>query len=180
MGRIGVLDAARTKNTCHLGQGSKCCSFLFVGLFGYECAKTPGNEEVRETIAGRRQMGTMIAKADLCVGPPTFHLTPVEHGAYRAACPETSKEAAMAFTGARLNRIHRDILDWAVDFGPFTDGEMEDALLAKHPGFSTLRARRVELVRNDWLENSGIVRRNRNNRNMIVWKLSKEWVPNAD
>jgi len=94
-----------------------------------------------------------------------------ERATSRRTDPETSREAAESFEPRRLTAIQLDVLDWFHQVRSGTDGELEEALLAKHPGFSTLRKRRTELVEKGFLKDSGERRMNRNRRNMVVWKV---------
>jgi len=89
----------------------------------------------------------------------------------RLSDPETSHEAAAAFSQKRLTAIQLDVLTWFRSVGQGTDEELEAALLGKHPGFSTLRKRRCELVDKGLLEDSGEGRVNRNGRKMVVWRV---------
>ena len=94
-----------------------------------------------------------------------------ERATARRGDPDTSHEAAMSFEAKRLTAIQVDVLDWFRQVGSGTDEELEDALLAQHPGFSTLRKRRSELVDMGKLRDSGKRRVNRNGRKMVVWGL---------
>lgn len=89
----------------------------------------------------------------------------------RRTDPKTSLEAGKAFTQDRLTEIQAAVLSWFKSHRTGTDMDIEDALLSKYPGFSTLRKRRCDLVTLGYLEDSGDRTLNRHGRKMIVWRL---------
>lgn len=95
----------------------------------------------------------------------------------RHADPDTSQAAAEALTPKRLTEIQNAVLAWFRAHGPGTDEQIEDALLNRYSGFSTLRKRRCDLVTLGYLRDSGKRETNRNGRQMIVWELIGETHP---
>lgn len=57
------------KAVCAPGNGALTCSFLLMGVDGFECAKTGPFEG---TLRARREAGRMNAMGDNCGGPPAF------------------------------------------------------------------------------------------------------------
>lgn len=53
-------------DVCKLGMMEKCCSYLAVGVHGFECLKL--NPAGAAHIAVRRAAGTMVAQGDNCPG----------------------------------------------------------------------------------------------------------------
>jgi len=91
---------------------------------------------------------------------------------FRNNDPDTSKEAGKIIE-IRLTDIQYDVYQFFLKQpdNSATDEELEDALMFKYPAWSTARKRRTELYHKGLLYDPGIRRKNRNNRNMIVWKL---------
>lgn len=88
--------------------------------------------------------------------------------------PDTSHEAAKAFTEERLTEIQLAVLAFFRAKVRATDQGVEDALSGQYPAFSTLRKRRPALVQRGFLRDSGARQLNRNNRKMIVWEITPE------
>ena len=88
-------------------------------------------------------------------------------GAPYQAHSETSKAAAKEIT-PHINRCHRLILDYLkrVGIAGATDQELEDAT---GMGGSTVRPRRIELVKKELVEDSGRTRETRAGRKATVW-----------
>ncbi|MEK7503001.1 MAG: hypothetical protein AAB556_00990 [Patescibacteria group bacterium] len=63
------ITKKQVDEVCKLGQGPNTCSFLMVGMDGFECAKQTSFESL---IRSRRNAGAMNAKGDNCSGPPDF------------------------------------------------------------------------------------------------------------
>ncbi len=66
------IDEERQKNTCLVGKGAACCSFLVMGPNGFACAKGSSFEEA---LLERRAKKSMAAMGDNCSGPPIFTAT---------------------------------------------------------------------------------------------------------
>lgn len=96
------------------------------------------------------------------------------HATARNTDPDTSHEAAAAFTEERLTEIQLAVLAFFRVKGRATDEDVEDALSGQYPAFSTLRKRRTDLVQRKFLRDSGARKLNRNNRKMIVWEITPE------
>jgi len=94
-------------------------------------------------------------------------------GMVRATDPDTSYEAAASFTKDGLTEIQLDVYNFFLNQPnkEATDEELEDVLLSKYPATSTVKKRRTDLFHKGLLCDSGTRRKNRNNRNMIVWKV---------
>jgi hypothetical protein len=50
---------------CLIGAGNKCCRYLMVGGYGFECAKITA---LKTTLDTRVKQGRMIAQGDNCEG----------------------------------------------------------------------------------------------------------------
>lgn len=86
----------------------------------------------------------------------------------------TSVAAAEAFTEERPTALQTLVLEFYREKKEATDEELEDALIGQAPAASTLRKRRCELVSLGYLRDSGRTRKNRNNREMVVWEVVGE------
>jgi hypothetical protein len=85
----------------------------------------------------------------------------------------TSIAAAEGFEEKRLTELQTRVLEFFRARKEATDEELEDALMGQVPAASTLRKRRCELVSLGYLRNSGRTRKNRNNREMVVWEVGE-------
>lgn len=86
----------------------------------------------------------------------------------------TSVAAAEAFDEMRLTEVQTRVLEFYREKKEATDEELEDALMGQVRAPSTLRKRRGELVSLGCLRDSGRKRKNRNNREMVVWEVAGE------
>lgn len=86
----------------------------------------------------------------------------------------SSVAAAEAFDETRLTEVQTLVLEFYREKKEATDEELEDALMGQVPAASTLRKRRCELVSLVYLRDSGRTRKNRNNREMVVWEVVGE------
>lgn len=89
----------------------------------------------------------------------------------RRTDPDTSHAAAASFTEQRLTAIQSDVLSFFRQVRRATDEQLETCLRLKHPGFSTLRKRRTDLVQMGLLRDSGERAINDGHRRMIVWEI---------
>jgi hypothetical protein len=89
----------------------------------------------------------------------------------RRTDPDTSHAAAASFTEQKLTEIQRDVLSFFRQVRRATDEQLETCLHLKHPGFSTLRKRRTDLVQMGLLRDSGERAVNGGCRKMIVWEI---------
>jgi len=89
----------------------------------------------------------------------------------RNSDPDTSHQAAAAFTEERLTEIQGAVLAYFRAVRRATDEQLEDALGGRYSAFSTLRKRRTDLKHMGYLRDSGVRVVNRNGRAMVVWEL---------
>jgi hypothetical protein len=106
--------------------------------------------------------------------PDPEHLGCVELPRHRRDDKPTSIAAAEKFEEERLTQLQIRVLEFFRARKEATDEELEDALMGQVPAASTLRKRRCELVSLGYLRNSGRTRKNRNNREMVVWEVVGE------
>ena len=67
------------RDTCGLGKGALCCSFLLMGPSGWKCAKSIGNESFFIMLLGRRLDGQIRAMGNNCNGiDPQPDIPPVK------------------------------------------------------------------------------------------------------
>lgn len=78
----------------------------------------------------------------------------------------TSIAAGESFTKERPTELQRRVLEFFRRVKEATDEELEDALINEVPAASTLTF--------GYLRDSGRTRKNRNNREMVVWEIKRE------
>lgn len=65
---IPIVDEVQVKSACKPGRGVECCSFLMMGVKGWMCAKSTGNEIFLISLSERRESNTIRAMGDNCEG----------------------------------------------------------------------------------------------------------------
>jgi hypothetical protein len=100
---------------------------------------------------------------------------PITRPVARWTDPETSWEAAEAFTNERLSDIQWDVLQFYRLRHFATDEELEDYFKDKYHAQTTVSKRRTDLYHLGILYDTKVKVWNRNNRRMTLWGLRPEW-----
>ena len=87
----------------------------------------------------------------------------------RRTDPETSREAADSITGHRISRLHGDILNTLLVYGPMTD-ERLCSLYGDSP--SSVRSRRAELVAMGYVRQHKNFGQTKRGRRAILWEVA--------
>jgi len=94
----------------------------------------------------------------------------------RASDPETSWDAARSTNRVKMTKVRQAILDLLKEFGPMTDEEIWRGLMYRSLDIETspsgARTRRSELVAAERVRDTGLTKKGKTNRKMILWGVA--------
>ena len=91
----------------------------------------------------------------------------------RRTDPDTSWDAARSTDDVKMTKVRQGIYDLLTEFGPMTDEEIWRGLIYRqldsYTSPSGARTRRSELVAARKVRDTGLTKRGKTNRKMILW-----------